>query len=71
MLLCDVSNASTQYFICDGLVNKTNCNKPVDVLGNIVTNADVNCENVNCSCLSTYYDGINLCTVDVIPPSVL
>ena len=32
--------------MCDGLVNKT-FNKPVDVLGNIYTNADVNCENIN------------------------
>ena len=43
----DVSNASNQYSLCDGLVNKTILNKPVDVLGNIHTNADVNCDNVN------------------------
>ena len=43
----DVSNASNQYFMCDGLVNKTIFNKPVDVLGNIYTNADVNCDNIN------------------------
>ena len=43
----DVSNASNQYMMCDGLVNKTIFNKPVDVLGNIYTNADVNCDNVN------------------------
>ena len=43
----DVSNASNQYFMCNGLVNKTIFNKPVDVLGNIHTNTDVNSENVN------------------------
>ena len=43
----DVSNASNQYMMCDGLVNKTIFNKPVDVLGNIYTNAAVNCDNVN------------------------
>ena len=43
----DASNASNQYFMCDGLVNKTIFNKPVDALGNIYTNADVNCGNVN------------------------
>ena len=41
------SNASNQYMMCDGLVNKTILNKPVDVLGNIYTNAAVNCDNVN------------------------
>ena len=43
----NVSNASNQYMMCDGLVNKTIFNKPVDVLGNIYTNAAVNCDNVN------------------------
>ena len=43
----DVSNASNQYMMCDGLVNKSIFNKPVDVLGNIYTNAAVNCDNVN------------------------
>ena len=43
----DVSNASNQYMMCDGLVNKTIFKKPVDVLGNIYTNAAVNCDNVN------------------------
>ena len=43
----DDSNASNQYVMCDGLVNTTIFNKPVDVLGNIYTNADVNCDNVN------------------------
>ena len=43
----DVSNASKQNFMCDGLVNTTTFNKPVDVLGNIYTNAAVNCDNVN------------------------
>ena len=43
----DITNASNQYMMCDGLVNKTIFNKPIDVLGNIYTNADVNCENVN------------------------
>ena len=43
----DVSNASNQYFMCDGLVNKTIFSKPIDVLGNIYTNADVNCDNIN------------------------
>ena len=33
--------------MCDGLVNKTVFSKPIDVLGNIYTNADVNCDNVN------------------------
>ena len=33
--------------MCDGLVNKTIFSKPIDVLGNIYTNADVNCDNVN------------------------
>ena len=42
----DVSNASNQYMMCDGLVNKTIFNKPVDVLGNIYTNAAVNCDYV-------------------------
>ena len=43
----DVSNASNQYMMCDGLVNKTIFSKPVDVLGNSYTNASVNCDNVN------------------------
>ena len=43
----DVSNASNQCMMCDGLVNRTIFNKPVDVLGNIYTNAAVNCDNVN------------------------
>ena len=43
----DVTNASNQYFMCDGLVNKTVFSKPIDVLGNIYTNADVNCDNIN------------------------
>ena len=43
----DVSNASNQYMMCDGLVNKIIFNKPVDVLGNIYTNAAVNCDIVN------------------------
>ena len=32
--------------MCDGLVYETIFNKAVDVLGNIETNADVNCGNV-------------------------
>ena len=43
----DVTNASNQYMMCDGLVNKTIFSKPIDVLGNIYTNAAVNCDNVN------------------------
>ena len=43
----DVSNASNQFMMCDGLVNKTIFSKPIDVLGNIYTNADINCDNVN------------------------
>ena len=43
----DITNASNQYMMCDGLVNKTNFSKPIDVLGNIYTNAAVNCDNVN------------------------
>ena len=43
----DVSNASNKYMMCHGLVSKTIFNKPVDVLGHIYTNADVNCDNVN------------------------
>ena len=43
----DVTNASNQYMMCDGLVNKTIFSKPIDVLGNIYTNANVNCDNVN------------------------
>ena len=31
----DVTNASNQYMMCDGLVNKTIFSKPIDVLGNI------------------------------------
>ena len=45
--VADVSNASNQYFMCDGLVSETIFNKPVDVLGNIYTNAAANCDNVN------------------------
>ena len=43
----DITNASNQYMMCDGLVNETIFNKPIDVLGNIYTNAAVNCDNVN------------------------
>ena len=43
----DITNADNQYMMCDGLVNKTIFSKPIDVLGNIYTNADVNCDNVN------------------------
>ena len=43
----DITSASNQYMMCDGLVNKTIFSKPIDVLGNIYTNADVNCDNVN------------------------
>ena len=43
----DITNASSQYMMCDGLVNKTIFSKPIDVLGNIYTNAAVNCDNVN------------------------
>ena len=43
----DITNASNQYFMVDGLVGKTIFSKPIDVLGNIYTNADVNCDNVN------------------------
>ena len=43
----DITNASNQYMMCGGLVNKTIFSKPIDVLGNIYTNADVNCDNVN------------------------
>ena len=43
----DITNASNQYMMCDGLVNKTIFSKPIDVLGNIYTNAAVNCDNVN------------------------
>ena len=32
----DVSNAANQYFMCDGLVNKTIFDEPVDVLENIL-----------------------------------
>ena len=46
--LGDITNASNQYMMCDGLVNKTIFSKPIDVLGNIYTNADVNCDNTNC-----------------------
>ena len=31
----DVTNASNQYMMCDGLLNKTIFNNPIDVLGNI------------------------------------
>ena len=37
----DVSNASNQYMMCDGLVNKTIFNKPVDVLANIWSNGNL------------------------------
>ena len=43
----DITNASNQFRMCDGLVNKTIFSKPIDVLGNIYTNAAVNCDNVN------------------------
>ena len=43
----DITNSSNQYMMCDGLVNKTIFSKPIDVLGNIYTNATVNCDNVN------------------------
>ena len=43
----DTTNASNQYFMADGLVGKTIFSKPIDVLGNIYTNADVNCDNIN------------------------
>ena len=43
----DVSHASNEYMMCDGLVFKTIFNTPVDVLGKIYTNAAVNCDNVN------------------------
>ena len=43
----DITNASNQYMMCDKLINKTIFSKPIDVLGNIYTNADVNCDNVN------------------------
>ena len=43
----DITNASNQYFMADGLVGKTIFSKPIDVLGNIYTNADVNCDNIN------------------------
>ena len=43
----DITNASNQYFMADGLVGKTFFSKPIDVLGNIYTNADVNCDNIN------------------------
>ena len=43
----DITIASNQYMMCDGLVNKTIFSKPIDVLGNIYTNADVNCDNIN------------------------
>ena len=43
----DVTHASNQYVMFDGLVNKTIFSKHVDVLGNIYTNASVNCDNVN------------------------
>ena len=37
----DITNASNQYFMCDGAVSKTICNKPVDVLGDVYTNGDL------------------------------
>ena len=43
----DVTNASNQYVMFDGLVNKTFFSKNVDALGNIYTNASVNCDTVN------------------------
>ena len=33
----NVSNASNQYMMCDGVVSRTIFNKPVDVLGTIYT----------------------------------
>ena len=37
----DITNASNQYFMCDGLVNKTIFNKSIDVLGNIWSNGNL------------------------------
>ena len=37
----DITNASNQYFMCDGAVSKTIFNKPVDVLGDVYTNGDL------------------------------
>ena len=37
----DNTNSSNQYFMCDGAVSKTICNKPVDVLGDVYTNGDL------------------------------
>ena len=43
----DITNASNQYCVADGLVGETIFNKAVDVLGNIYTNAGDSCDNVN------------------------
>ena len=46
----DITNASNHSFffiMADGLVGKTIFSKPIDVLGDIYTNADVNCDNIN------------------------
>ena len=43
----DITNASNQKMMCDGLVGTTIFSKSIDVLGDIYTNADVNCDNVN------------------------
>ena len=37
----DITNASNQYFMCDGAVSKTIFNKAVDVLGDVYTNGDL------------------------------
>ena len=37
----DITNASNQYFMCDGAVSKTIFNKPVDILGDVYTNGDL------------------------------
>ena len=37
----DITNASNQYFMCDGAVSKAIFNKPVDVLGDVYTNGDL------------------------------
>ena len=36
----DVSNASIQYFMCDGAVSKIILNIPIDVLGDVYTNGN-------------------------------
>ena len=43
----DVTDASNHFFMADGLVGRTVFSKPIDVLGNIYTNAAVDCDNVN------------------------